>query len=126
MGQTKKKSVYTWYYATDDQGIGKQVVTGKTGTVTQATAGTDDYMAYGSLYQWCRAADGHQLMVWSSSSAGSPVTTEVITGPVSSSAPGHSKFISATASPYDWLSPQKWDGAFGGMDLLPEPIILVL
>jgi len=78
---------------------------------TRAATGTDDYQAYGSLFQWCRAADGHEKINWTSSSAGSPVTTEVFTGPVSNSAPGHSMFISAATSPYDWLSPQKSDGS---------------
>jgi len=36
----ESNSVYTWYYATDDKGTGKTAIPGKTGTTTQATAGT--------------------------------------------------------------------------------------
>ena len=35
----------------------------------QATAG-DDYLAYGSLFQWGRKADGHELINWTNGSTG--------------------------------------------------------
>ncbi|MCX6247113.1 MAG: hypothetical protein NTW10_05220 [Bacteroidetes bacterium] len=37
-----------------------------------ATA-SNDYFAYGSLYQWGRQGDGHQCLAWTSATAGTPV-----------------------------------------------------
>ena len=42
----------------------------------QATSSTD-YLAYGSLFQWGRKADGHELINFASSTSGTPVTTAV-------------------------------------------------
>lgn len=39
----------------------------------QANSATD-YRAYGSLFQWGRKPDGHDLIVWTSSNSGAPVT----------------------------------------------------
>jgi len=39
-GSEEKNSVYTWYYATDATGSGKLPVSGKTGTLIHATAGS--------------------------------------------------------------------------------------
>ncbi len=46
------------------------------GAAQVATAGGDQ-ASYGSLFQWGRAADGHQLMTWSSGTAGSSVNAPV-------------------------------------------------
>ncbi len=62
----------------------------------QATSATD-YLAYGSLFQWGRKPDGHELITWTSGSAGTPVygtTTSTL-----SDNPAHAQFIT-TAS--DW------------------------
>ena len=88
----------------------------------QAPTSSIDYLAYGSLFQWCRAADGHEKITWTSSSLGTPVTTTTVAGPVSTTAPGHSMFILADSnSPYDWLTPQNdgslwWNGSSGGVN----------
>ena len=75
-----------------------------------AAASSTDYTAYGSLFQWCRAADGHELMTWTSSSAGTPVngTTSTLS---SSATPGHSLFIIPPSGSYDWLSSSQGDGS---------------
>jgi uncharacterized protein (TIGR02145 family) len=69
-----------------------------------ATSSTDEE-AYGDLYQWGRAADGHQLR------------TSGITSTLSSSdTPGHGNFILAPISPFDWRSPMNnnlWQGVNG-------------
>jgi uncharacterized protein (TIGR02145 family) len=97
-------------------GEGTQVVdvtnpaTGKTwmdrnlGASRAATSSTDAE-AYGDLYQWGRAADGHQKR--------NSATTYSLS---SSDTPGHGNFILAPNSPYDWRSPQNtnlWQGVNG-------------
>lgn len=74
-----------------------------------ATSSTD-YLAYGDLFQWCRGADGHEKINWTSSTAGSPVngTTGVLSG---SPTPGHPLFVINAAGTYDWLSTQLSDGS---------------
>lgn len=76
------------------------------GAYRMATSSTD-YLAYGSLFQWCRGADGHQLIVWTSSTAGTPVngTTTTLSSSVT---PGHSLFITSTS---DWLNTPLADGS---------------
>jgi hypothetical protein len=73
---------------------------------SQVATSFDDYKAYGDLFQWGRPADGHQLISWTASNAGTAVngtTTELAT----SDMPGHSNFIIPPyVSPYilDWRS----------------------
>jgi uncharacterized protein (TIGR02145 family) len=70
---------------------------------SQATSETD-YKAYGSLFQWGRKPDGHELITFTSSSAGTAVndTTTTI-----ANAPTHTKFIiNTTTSPFDWRTTQ--------------------
>ena len=69
-----------------------------------ATSSTDAE-AYGDLYQWGRAADGHQIRTSG--------TTSTLS---STDAPGNVGFILAPDSPYDWRSPQNpnlWQGENG-------------
>jgi len=77
---------------------------------TQVATGPNDYLAYGSFYQWCRAADGHQLNTWTSSTTGTAVNGTTTTLSTTTN-PGHSSFIIVSAGPYDWLSPQQSDGS---------------
>jgi uncharacterized protein (TIGR02145 family) len=72
---------------------------------TQVATSSTDIASYGDLYQWGRAADGHQIRT-------SPTTTTLS----SSDQPGNVGFILATNSPNDWLSPQNtdlWQGVNG-------------
>src|SRR6056297_1536419 len=62
---------------------------------TQVATSSTDADAYGDLYQWGRAADGHQLRT-------SGTTSTLATSDI----PGHSDFITIGSSPYDWRSPQ--------------------
>jgi uncharacterized protein (TIGR02145 family) len=70
----------------------------------QVATAYNDYLAYGDIFQWGRPADGHQLINWTSSTAGASVngtTTTVATSDV----PGHNNFIIAPnsgSSFYDW------------------------
>jgi uncharacterized protein (TIGR02145 family) len=71
------------------------------GASRAATSSTDD-QAYGDLYQWGRAADGHQKRT-------SPTTTTLSSG----DQPGHGSFI---LDSFDWRSPRNdnlWQGVNG-------------
>jgi uncharacterized protein (TIGR02145 family) len=72
---------------------------------TQVATAFNDSAAYGWYYQWGRGTDGHQL-----STSG---TTSTLS---SSDTPGHGNFITPSAAPYDWRSPQNgnlWQGVSG-------------
>ncbi|MDD2636202.1 MAG: FISUMP domain-containing protein [Bacteroidales bacterium] len=84
------------------------------GASQQATSSTD-YKAYGALFQWGRAADGHECITWTSSTNGTPqsVTTSTLS---TTDTPGNGNFILAPSSPYDWRSSQNdnlWQGVSG-------------
>jgi uncharacterized protein (TIGR02145 family) len=71
------------------------------GASRAATSSSDD-QAYGDLYQWGRAADGHQKRT-------SPTTTTLSSG----DQPGHGSFI---LDSFDWRSPRNdnlWQGVNG-------------
>lgn len=87
--------------------------TGKTwmdrnlGASRQAIA-SDDYKAYGALFQWGRASDGHECITWTTSTSGTPLygTTSINSN---TDNPGHSDFILEPDYPYDWRVPQNDD-----------------
>ena len=87
----------------------------------QATSQTD-FNAFGSSFQWGRLADGHELINYTSSIAGTSAnatTTTLSTGDV----PGHSNFILAPRSPGDWRATQNatlWDGVDGINNPCPQ------
>ena len=71
----------------------------------QVATSSTDYLAYGDLFQWGRAADGHQVRTSSATSTNS-----------SSDDPGHDNFILEPSSPFDWRSSQNnslWQGGSG-------------
>ena len=65
-----------------------------------------DHLAYGSLFQWGRLSDGHELITWTSGSSGTAVN-----GPTPDTSnedtPANAMFITNNISPYDWRIPQK-------------------
>jgi uncharacterized protein (TIGR02145 family) len=74
------------------------------GALQVATSSTDA-AAYGDLYQWGRAADGHQIRT-----SGTTTTLGTTDTPVDGN------FIIIVSSPYDWRSPQNdnlWQGVSG-------------
>jgi len=78
------------------------------GASRAATSSTDS-QAYGDLYQWGRASDGHEKR------------TSSTRGTLSSSdQPGHGDFITTSGSPYDWRSPQN-DNLWQGVDGVNNP-----
>jgi uncharacterized protein (TIGR02145 family) len=73
---------------------------------------SNDAAAYGDLYQWGRGSDGHQLR--------SSGTVSVL---ATSPQPGHSDFILATLTPFDWLTPPTnslWQGVNGENNPCPS------
>jgi hypothetical protein len=74
---------------------------------TQVATSSTDFRAYGSLFQWGRAADGHQLITWASASAGSAVNGTTSINDLS---------VLALAR---WSMPQKIHP--GPLDLNPKP-----
>ena len=75
----------------------------------QATS-YDDYLAYGSSFQWGRYSDGHELINWTSATSGTAVNP--ITTPINSDSPTHGNFITETSDPKDWrINPSDtlWD-----------------
>lgn len=74
------------------------------GALQVATSSTDA-LSYGDLYQWGRAADGHEKRI--------STTTNVLS---SNDNPGHGNFILTNNTPKDWRSPQNdylWQGVNG-------------
>jgi uncharacterized protein (TIGR02145 family) len=72
---------------------------------TQVALSSTDAAAYGDLYQWGRAADGHQIR-----------TSGTTTTLSSTDNPGHGNFILPPSTPLDWRSPQNdflWQGVNG-------------
>jgi uncharacterized protein (TIGR02145 family) len=80
------------------------------GAARVATSSTDAD-SYGDLYQWGRAADGHQCR--------NSGTTSTLS---STDVPGHGDFITSSSSPVDWRSPQNnnlWQGVNGANNPCP-------
>ncbi|MGV4514393.1 hypothetical protein, partial [Ornithobacterium rhinotracheale] len=71
--------------------------------VQQATSKTD-WKAYGSLFQWQRNPDGHELINWSSSTSGTPKYTG--TGSISNwwTNAGTHNFIGYNERYYSWVN----------------------
>lgn len=72
---------------------------------SQVATASNDANAYGCLYQWGRAADGHE-------DRGS-ATTAVLSG---TDSPGHNNFITTPSTPGDWRNPKNdnlWQGVAG-------------
>jgi uncharacterized protein (TIGR02145 family) len=72
---------------------------------SRAATSSSDAHAIGDLYQWGRAADGHQKRT-------SSTTTRLSSG----NQPGHGRFIVAPTTPFDWRNPQNnnlWQGVNG-------------
>ena len=82
---------------------------------SRAATSSTDYLAYGSLYQWGRGTDGHELINWTSATIG--VAANTTTSTLSTSdAPGNINFITIVSFPSDWRSGQNnnlWQGVNG-------------
>jgi uncharacterized protein (TIGR02145 family) len=76
---------------------------------SQVATSSTDALSYGDLYQWGRAADGHQKRDSETTSTLSTTDT-----------PGHGDFITPLNSPYDWRNPQN-DNLWQGVDGVNNP-----
>jgi uncharacterized protein (TIGR02145 family) len=85
--------------------------------VAQATS-SRDISAYGSLFQWGRFADGHELINWVNFANGTAVVIGTTTTRPNNDVPVSNKFIYVTSgtNPRDWRSTRNvnlWQGVFG-------------
>ena len=94
---------FTWQDVTNPE-TGLTWMDRNLGAQRVALSSTDD-KAYGDLYQWGRAADGHQCRTSSTTSTNASDET-----------PGDALFITEGDAPFDWLTPQDdnlWQGVDG-------------
>jgi hypothetical protein len=80
---------------------------------TQVATSSTDALAYGSLFQWGRGADNHELITWTTTTAGTPVNAATA-GTSSSTTPG-SSFLYGSSNWYTGLAnPDNfWQGVSG-------------
>ena len=99
-------------------GTGKVWMDRDLGAARVATS-TTDFLAYGSLYQWGRRADGHQLINWTNSTTG--VAVSGVTGTTSSTdTPANNLFIFSAS---DWRTTKNdalWQGVSGTNNPCPS------
>ncbi len=75
-------------------------------SIAQQATSPQDYKAYGSLFQWGRKPDGHELVKWTSATVGTPVYPAVNSTPTDN--PTDTRFIGtgggwrATSDPTLW------------------------
>jgi uncharacterized protein (TIGR02145 family) len=84
---------------------------------SQVATSSTDANAYGDLYQWGRAADGHESRTSATTS-----TTATSAVPNDGNA-WDGFFITEVSSPYDWLTPQDdnlWQGVSGTNNPCPS------
>ncbi len=84
---------------------------------SQVAASSTDSDAYGDLYQWGRAAEGHQIRT-----SGTTSTNATTAVPNDGNA-WDGLFITEDSSPYDWLTPQDntlWQGVSGTNNPCPS------
>jgi hypothetical protein len=83
---------------------------------------SNDHHAYGSLYQWGRYSDGHELMTWTSGTSGTAVNGTTSTN-ATTDTPGHADFITEQFGNDDWRDPQNdnlWQGVSGINNPCPQ------
>ncbi len=81
---------------------------------TRIATAFNDQAAYGWLYQWGRASDGHQYTAWGAQP--SPALSGSTATLSTTDTPGHANFIKNGTSPYAWRNPQNtnlWQGVSG-------------
>jgi uncharacterized protein (TIGR02145 family) len=82
---------------------------------TQVATAYNDHLAYGSLFQWGRLADGHQEIIWTNATTGVGRNGN-FNGQSSGNVPGYNKFIKWTSGSKDWRTTPNnnlWQGVDG-------------
>lgn len=90
---------------------------------TRVATSSTDHLGYGSLYQWGRGSDGHELISWSNSTTGARVNNGTTTTFSSTDQPGNADFILAPNPPYDWRNTSNnnlWQGVNGTNNPCPS------
>jgi len=78
---------------------------------TRVAENSTDYLAYGDLYQWGRGKDGHQTIVWISSTASNGVEQSYETASQSSSTNPGTNFLTVAENWYNGTNPDNlWQG----------------
>lgn len=85
----------------------------------QATA-YNDYHAYGSLFQYGRYSDGHELINYTDSTAGVAINGSTSINSTTD-IPGHNLFILEGVSPFDWRDPLNQNLWQGGEPAINNP-----
>ena len=83
----------------------------------------DDFNGYGSLFQWGRAADGHQLINWTNATTGTPVTSSTTNTLSTVNTPTNATFITPQNDPFNWRNSSVttlWDGINGTNNPCPS------
>jgi hypothetical protein len=77
---------------------------------TQIATASNDHLSYGSLFQWGRDADGHQINADATPSNGDPSAGGNTTTRATSTVAVDNKFITTNTDPYDWVKTTTQDG----------------
>jgi uncharacterized protein (TIGR02145 family) len=85
----------------------------------QATSATD-HLAYGSLFQWGRAADGHELITYTNGTNGTAVNGTTATRPEADTA-ANALFITISSGNYDWRGSIQNDALWQGVSGTNNP-----
>ena len=90
---------------------------------TQQATAFNDWRAYGSLFQWGRNADDHEIINWTSATAGTVLRGTTTTRPNADQA-ATSNFITINSGNYDWRGTTQnnnlWQGLAGINNPCPE------
>jgi len=85
----------------------------------QATSATD-YLAYGSLFQWGRSADGHELVTWTNSSTGAAINGTTTIQP-NSDTPANNLYIKTSSVNNDWRGTTQNNNLWQGLNGINNP-----
>jgi hypothetical protein len=85
----------------------------------QATSETD-HLAYGSLFQWGRSADGHELINWVSSTSATAVNGTTATRPDADTS-ANALFITINSGNFDWRGSIQNDALWQGVSGTNNP-----
>lgn len=85
---------------------------------TKQATGKNDFLAFGSFFQWGRKPDGHELITWTGGTTATPVNNT--TNATATNTPTHASFITTAG---DWRSTSDeslWKTEWGTNNPCPE------